>query len=95
VTRRPPRAHHYTDDDGALGIVRYDGDPEVWRRLALEVLDAHGYEEADLERLAPPVLGWWKFNPGDPAGAGWHWWVDRRDGPGRGRFQGAEVKFAK
>jgi hypothetical protein len=92
--RRPPTAHTYLDSDGALGLVRYDGDPAVWERLARKVLDEAGCGQELYAKLAPPRLGWWRLNVCSPDHyLGWKWTAVPVDGPGPGRFQGAEVRF--
>jgi hypothetical protein len=94
--RRPPTAHTYLDsvDGQAIGIVRYDGAPETWERLARRVLDEAGIDQEEYANLAEPVLGWWRMNVCAPDHwLGWAWSIAKVDGPGPGRWQGAEVRF--
>lgn len=94
--RRPSKAYLIHDCDEVIGFVRYDGNPDDWSRLAPDALGDSGCDRGDYERLEKPRLDWWRFVPcakKERDVFGWRWLLMQVDGPGSGRFQGAEVRF--
>lgn len=92
--RKPPKFYALDGDDGDIGVIRYDGDRETWDRLVTALLRHIGEGESWAAEIAEPNLRWFRFNVCAPDHyMGWPWQLTPVDGPGRGRWQGALVRW--
>jgi hypothetical protein len=100
VSRRPPKGYPFLDPtwmpDGSarVGVVRYDGEPEVWAREVLEIIRYLGFDDDQAAAVQPPELRYYRMNVCNDGEYGWML-GGPRDTPGRGWWRGALVVVPK
>ena len=89
MASRPYAAALAMDDEDAIGVIRYDGDPDVFTALAWKLAIDHDCDYT----VRPPEPRLYRVNP-DTTGE-FSWLLAKADRRGHGVFLGALVRYGR
>ncbi|BEL07865.1 hypothetical protein Q0Z83_060560 [Actinoplanes sichuanensis] len=89
MRKSPFRVHQLLDGDDEIGLIRYDGDPDVFTALAW----AHCINHEIDSSIMPPTPRLYRCNPDFTGEYGWLLGMPSKPGPGA--FLGATIRTAR